>query len=156
MYCFIEKKRKELYHLVSNCYPDSKKWKSPICQKTRLDIFSLFWESTPWANLWIAEQCWECRRIHNTAFLFSISIPHHATILPQLCHCVCRLLNICIKINMTANAKPAIFPSRKRSSRRYDKSCALFSDPVGSITFAATHRECVRFTRPYCWHVDRW
>lgn len=41
---------------------------------------------------------------------------------------------------MTANAQTAIFPSRKRSSRRYDKSCALFSDPVGSITFAARHK----------------
>lgn len=43
-------------------------------------------------------------------FLISISIQHDANILPQLCQCFHRLLSICIEINMTANAKPAISP----------------------------------------------
>lgn len=87
--------------------------------------------------------------------MLSISIQHDATILPKLCQCFCRLLSICIKI--TANAKPAIFPSHEGSSGSHDKSRALFIDPVGSITSAARrHGERLRFTRPECWHVDRW
>lgn len=68
--------------------------------------------STPWANPWNAEHCWESRRIQNIpqSSCLAFAFRKDATAVPQLCQCVCRLLNICIKINMTAHAKPAIFP----------------------------------------------
>ncbi len=51
-----------------------------------------------------------------TVFMLSISIQHDASILFRLHRWVCRLLDICIKISVTANAKPAIFPSHGGSS----------------------------------------
>lgn len=43
-----------------------------------------------------------------TVLMICISIRHNGTILPQLCHYACRLLNICIKISIAANEKPTI------------------------------------------------
>lgn len=86
-------------------------WPSPRCQKTRLP--ALLWESPLHelilGLLSIAEKARRIQNIPQSSCL-AFAFRKDATAVPQLCQCVCRLLNICIKINMTAHTKPAIFP----------------------------------------------
>ena len=91
---------------------------------------------------------------HPTVFMLSIRVRHDATALPrQWFH---RLLSICIKIKMTANAKPAVFLHMRDhpGAMTNPELCSLTL--WGQLCWLREDVERLRFTTLWCWHVDRW